>query len=236
MRGCTCHFVVKRLYARPSLALLIYNERRHVNKAGFTCHGPLDRDAIGPGAKKIPYICNEIQQQTMSMIYLGIPEENVLEKHIEGIQRYCGDDATVNSLASQYVHKLGMIIKRSTHELDLDDQASIKIWAERNKKSIFFYQEASETDQFMLGIQTEWQLQQFVRFGHCSLVAADSTFGIKRLKVKNGSWFVLCFEKVVFLNLDILNYSIGSILYAHFLCLIQDIMLFPSLGLSLVAI
>uniref|UniRef100_A0A1J3I157 SWIM-type domain-containing protein n=1 Tax=Noccaea caerulescens TaxID=107243 RepID=A0A1J3I157_NOCCA len=182
MRGCTCHFVVKRLYARPSLALLVYNERRHVNKAGFTCHGPLDRDAIGPGAKKIPYICNEIQQQTMSMIYLGIPEENVLEKHIEGIQRYCGDDATVNSLASQYVHKLGMIIKRSTHELDLDDQESIKIWAERNKKSIFFYQEASETDQFMLGIQTEWQLQQFVRFGHCSLVAADSTFGIKKLK------------------------------------------------------
>jgi hypothetical protein len=184
MRGCTCHFVVKRLYARPSLALLIYNERRHVNKAGFVCHGPLDRDAIGPGAKKIPYICNEIQQQTMSMIYLGIPEENVLEKHIEGIQRYCGSDATVDSLASQYVHKLGMIIKRSTHELDLDDQASIKIWAERNKKSIFFYQESSETDQFMLGIQTEWQLQQLVRFGHCSLVAADSTFGIKRLKVK----------------------------------------------------
>ncbi|KAJ8769214.1 hypothetical protein K2173_000989 [Erythroxylum novogranatense] len=182
MRGCTCHFVVKRLYARPSIALLIYNDRRHVNKSGFVCHGPLDRDAIGPGAKKIPYICNEIQQQTMSMIYLGIPEENVLEKHIEGIQRYCGSDAKVNSLASQYVQKLGMIIKRSTHELDLDDQASIRMWVERNKKSIFFYQDSSEEDPFILGIQTEWQLQQMIRFGHDSLMAADSTFGIKRLK------------------------------------------------------
>ncbi|KAK9292230.1 hypothetical protein L1049_020193 [Liquidambar formosana] len=182
MRGCTCHFVVKRLYARPALALIIYNDRRHVNKSGFVCHGPLDRDAIGPGAKKIPYICNEIQQQTMSMIYLGIPEENVLEKHIEGIQRYCGSDAKVNSLASQYVHKLGMIIKRSTHELDLDDQASIRMWVERNKKSIFFYQDSSEADSFILGIQTEWQLQQMIRFGHRSLIAADSTFGIKRLK------------------------------------------------------
>ncbi|CAI9260701.1 unnamed protein product [Lactuca saligna] len=85
----------------------------------------------------------------MSMIYLGIPEENVLEKHIEGIQRYCGSDLKVNSIASQYVHKLGMIIKRSTHELDLDDQES---------------------------------LQQMLRFGHRSLIAADSTFGIKRLK------------------------------------------------------
>ncbi|XP_044479566.1 uncharacterized protein LOC123206434 [Mangifera indica] len=182
MRGCTCHFVVKRLYARPSLALIIYNDRRHVNKSGFICHGPLDRDAIGPGAKKIPYICNEIQQQTMSMIYLGIPEESVLEKHIEGIQRYCGSNPNVNTLASQYVQKLGMIIRRSTHELDLDDQASIRMWVERNKKSIFFYQDSSETDPFILGIQTEWQLQQMIRFGHRSLMAADSTFGIKRLK------------------------------------------------------
>ncbi|EOY25229.1 hypothetical protein QUC31_009182 [Theobroma cacao] len=182
MRGCMCHFVVKRLYAQPSLALIIYNERRHINKSGFVCHGPLDKDAIGPGAKKIPYISNEIQQQTMSMIYLGIPEENVLEKHIECIQRYCGSDARVSTLASQYVRKLGMIIKRSTHELDLDDQASIRMWVERNKKSIFFYQDTSETDPFILGIQTEWQLQQMVRFGHRSLIAADSTFGIKRLK------------------------------------------------------
>ncbi|GFY91288.1 SWIM zinc finger family protein [Actinidia rufa] len=182
MRGCTCHFVVKRLYARPSLALIIYNDRRHVNKSGFVCHGPLDRDAIGPSAKGVPYICNEIQQQTMSMIYLGIPEENVLEKHIEGIQRYCGSNAKVNGLASQYVHKLGMIIKRSSHELDLDDQASIRMWVERNKKSIFFYQDTSEVNPFVLGIQTEWQLQQMIRFGHRSLMAADSTFGIKRLK------------------------------------------------------
>ncbi|KAJ4961433.1 hypothetical protein NE237_021343 [Protea cynaroides] len=182
MRGCQCRFAVKRLYARPSVALIIYYERRHVNKSGSVCHGPLDRDAIGPGAKKIPYISNEIQQQTMSMIYLGIPVENVLQKHIEGVQRYCGTDAKVSSLASQYIHKLGMIIKRSTHELDLDDQASIRMWVERNKKYVFFYQDCSDTDPFILGIQTEWQLQQMIRFGHHSLMAADSTFGIKKLK------------------------------------------------------
>ncbi|KAI0502515.1 hypothetical protein KFK09_017468 [Dendrobium nobile] len=182
MRGCTCRFAVKRLYARPSLALIIYHERRHVNKSGFVCHGPLDRDAIGPRAKRIPYICSEIQQQTMSLIYLGIPEENVLKTHLEGIQRYCGSDARVNNFASQYVQKLGMIVKRSTHELDLDDQASIRIWAERNKKSVFFYQDSSDTDPFILGIQTEWQLQQMIRFSHHSLLACDSSFGIHKLK------------------------------------------------------
>lgn len=183
MRGCTCHFAIKRLYARPSVALIIYHERRHVNKGGFICHGPLDRDAIGPGAKKVPYICSEIQQQTMSLIYLGIPEENVLQTHMEGVQRYCGPNASVNTLASQYVQKLGMIIKRSTHELDLDDQASIRMWVEKNTKSVFFYQDSTETDPFILGIQTEWQLQRMIRFSHQSILACDSSFGINKLKV-----------------------------------------------------
>ena len=183
MRGCTCHFAVKQLYARPSVALIIYHERRHVNKSGVICHGPLDRDAIGPGAKKIPYVCSEIQQQTMSLIYLGIPEENVLQTHMEGIQQYCGSNAYVNSLASQYVQKLELIIKRSSHELDLDDQASIRMWVEKNKKSVFFYQDSSESDPFILGIQTEWQLQQMIRFGHQGLLACDSSFGISKLKV-----------------------------------------------------
>jgi len=177
MRGCTCHFAIKRLYARPSLLLIIYHERRHVNKSGFICHGPLDKDAIGPGARRVPYVGSEIQQQTMSLIYLGVPEENILQTHIEGIQRYCSSDAKVDSLASQYVQKLGMIIKRSTHELDLDDQASIRMWVDRNKKSVFFYQDSTETDAFILGIQTEWQCQQMMRFGHQSLLASHSSFG-----------------------------------------------------------
>ncbi|KAL9242153.1 hypothetical protein vseg_016181 [Gypsophila vaccaria] len=182
MRGCQCHFVVKRLYAQPWLALIIYNDRRHVNKSGNPCHGALDRNAIGPAAKNIPYIGTDIQQQTMSMIYLGIPEENVVQKHLEGIQRYCNSDAKVNKLASQYVHKLGLIMKRSTYELDLDDESSVRLWVDRNKKSVFFHQDSSDDDPFVLGIQTEWQMQQMIRFGSGSIIASDSTFGLKKLK------------------------------------------------------
>ena len=52
------------------------------------------------------------------------------------------------------------------------------MWVERNNKSILFYEDTTETNPFILGIQTEWQLQQMVHFGHRSLMAADSTFGI----------------------------------------------------------
>ncbi|PRQ34457.1 hypothetical protein RchiOBHm_Chr5g0069181 [Rosa chinensis] len=66
------------------------------------------------------------------------------------------------------------------------------MWVERNKKSIFIRQDTSETDSFILGIQTEWQLQQLIRFGHRSLIAIDSTFGIKRLKVTHPLCCLIC--------------------------------------------
>lgn len=40
------------------------------------------RNAIGIGAKKIPYVGTDMQQQTMSVIYLGILEDNVVQKHL----------------------------------------------------------------------------------------------------------------------------------------------------------
>ncbi|XP_031487254.1 uncharacterized protein LOC116255537 isoform X1 [Nymphaea colorata] len=139
MCGCTCNFIVNRLYARPSVALIIYKQRLHVNKHGSICHRPLDRDAIGPKAKAIPYVGSEIQRQTMSMIYLGIPEENFFQKHTEGIELYCSSNVNDAELASQYVRKLEVVIRRSTHELDLDDESSIHMWVDRQKKSIFFF-------------------------------------------------------------------------------------------------
>jgi hypothetical protein len=41
----------------------------------------------------------------------------------------------------------------------------------------------SSTEPFILGIQTDWQLQQMIRYGHSGSVASHSTFGLKKLKV-----------------------------------------------------
>ncbi|PQM33429.1 uncharacterized protein Pyn_40051 [Prunus yedoensis var. nudiflora] len=73
MRGCICHFTVKRLYTRPLLALIIYNQRNHVDKSGSPCHGILDQDAMGTRAMYAPRISEEQRQKVMSMLYVGIP-------------------------------------------------------------------------------------------------------------------------------------------------------------------
>ncbi|GLJ09159.1 hypothetical protein SUGI_0102880 [Cryptomeria japonica] len=38
-RGCTCHFIVKVLYGRADVAILIFKQSLHVDKNGEACHG-----------------------------------------------------------------------------------------------------------------------------------------------------------------------------------------------------
>ena len=55
------------------------------------------------GYARISDKTQQIISQVDELKAYGIPEENILEKHIEGIQRYCGSNAKVKSLASQWL-------------------------------------------------------------------------------------------------------------------------------------
>uniref|UniRef100_A0A6N2MRY4 Uncharacterized protein n=1 Tax=Salix viminalis TaxID=40686 RepID=A0A6N2MRY4_SALVM len=78
-------------------------------------------------------------------------------------------------------------IRRSTYELDTDDAVSINLWVESHQNQVFFFEDFSDSEPFTLGIQTEWQLQQMIRFGNRGLVASDSRFGTNKLKILNLS-------------------------------------------------
>jgi len=57
------------------------------------------------------------------------------------------------------------------------------MWVASHQNHVFFYEDFSDSEPFTLGIQTEWQLQQMIQFGNCSLLASDSRFGTNKLKV-----------------------------------------------------
>jgi hypothetical protein len=80
-------------------------------------------------------------------------------------------------------------IRCSTFELDSDDAVSINMWVESHLNQVFFFEDFSDSEPFTLGIQTEWQLQQMIRFGNRSLVASDSRFGTNKLKVCHFSLY-----------------------------------------------
>ncbi|XP_038894507.1 uncharacterized protein LOC120083056 isoform X2 [Benincasa hispida] len=181
-RGCTCHFIVKRLIAEPSIALIIYNEDKHVDKKGLPCHGPRDKEAEGTRAMFAPYISEDLRLRVLSLLYVGVSVETIMQRHNESVEKQGGPCNRDDLLTHRYVRRQERSIRRSTHELDEDDAVSLSMWVEGHRSNVFFYEDFTDTDTFTLGIQTEWQLQQMIRFGNRGLLASDSRFGTNKLK------------------------------------------------------
>lgn len=183
MRGCLCHFTVKRLYTRPLVALVIYNQRKHVDKSGSPCHGILDKEAMGTRAMYAPRISDELRQKIMSMLYVGIPLDNIIQQHVEEVQRHGGPQNRDDFLSRNDVRNMERLIRNSSYELHANQECSVKMWVQRHHKYVFFFQENSGSEPFILGIQTDWQLQQMLRYGHNGSIASHSAFGSKKFKV-----------------------------------------------------
>lgn len=180
-RGCTCHFIVKRLIAEPSVALVIYNQDKHVDKSGLPCHGPQDKKAAGTHAMYAPYISEDLRLRVYSLLYVGVSVETIMQRHNESVEKQGGPCNRDDLLTHRYVRRQERSIRRSKYELDDDDSVSISMWVENHPTSVFFYEDFSESCPFTIGIQTEWQLQQMIQFGK-SLMASDSRFGTNKFK------------------------------------------------------
>ncbi|KAL3826168.1 hypothetical protein ACJIZ3_022197 [Penstemon smallii] len=181
-RGCTCHFIVKRLIAEPSVALIIYNQDKHVDKKGLPCHGPQDKKAAGTRAMYAPYISEELHLRVLSLLHVGVSVETIMQRHNESVEKQGGPCNRDDLLTHRYVRRQERSIRRSTYELDEDDGVSISMWVTSHQNDIFFYEDFSDSDPFVLGIQSEWQLQQMIQFGNCRLLASNSKFGSNKLK------------------------------------------------------
>ncbi|OIW19857.1 hypothetical protein TanjilG_27223 [Lupinus angustifolius] len=194
-RGCTCHFIVKQLVAKPSVALIIYNDDKHVDKKGLPCHGPQDKKAAGTRAMFAPYISEDLRLRVLSLLHVGVSVETIMQRHNESVEKQGGPSNRDDLLTHRYVRRQERAIRRSTYELDADDVVSFSMWVENHQSNVFFYEGFSDSDPFTLGIQTEWQLQQMIRFGNRGLLASDSRFGTNKLKYHIHSLLVFNSDK-----------------------------------------
>lgn len=143
MRGCLCHFTVKRLYSRLFLALIIYNQQNHVDKTGAPCHGILDQDALGTRAMYAPRISEELRQKLMSMLYVGMSLDNIMQHHMGEVERQGGPHNHDDFLTCNDVRNMERLVCNSSHELDGNDECSVKTWVHRHQKHVFFFQDKS---------------------------------------------------------------------------------------------
>ena len=74
-----------------------------------------------------------------------------------------------------------------------NETMSVCMWKEANEDLVFRYQEhgqlninATEQDRtpFTIGIQTDWQFKQMMKYGHGDALAMDATFGTSDTRVR----------------------------------------------------
>lgn len=138
---------------------------------------------MGTRAMYAPRISEEQRQKVMSMLYVGIPFDNIIQHHMELVEGHGGPHNRDDFLSRNDVRNMERGIRNSSPQLHPDDGCSIKMWVLRHHKNVFYFQDSSGSEPFVLGIQTDWQLQQMVQYGHNNYIAVHSTFGLKKLKV-----------------------------------------------------
>ncbi|XP_061340950.1 uncharacterized protein LOC133287371 isoform X2 [Gastrolobium bilobum] len=142
-----------------------------------------------------PYISEDLRLRVLSLLYVGVSVETIMQRHNESVEKQGGPCNRDDLLTHRYVRRQERAIRRSTYELDADDAVSISMWVESHQNHVFFYEDFSDSDPFSLGIQTEWQLQQMIRFGNRGLLASDSRFGTNKLKYPIHSLLVFNSDK-----------------------------------------
>eukprot|EP01018_Ginkgo_biloba_P009809 Gb_15640 [translate_table: standard] len=80
-RGCTCHFIVKRLVIKPSVAMIVYNNNKHVDKHGCPFHGVEDESCEGR-VVHAPYL-SKLHKVIEQMYHQGLTIDKVFEKFLE---------------------------------------------------------------------------------------------------------------------------------------------------------
>ena len=72
------------------MALIIYDDDKHVHTKGMPCHGPHDKKAAGTRAMFAPYISEDLRFRVLSLLYVGVSVETIMQRHNESVEKQGG--------------------------------------------------------------------------------------------------------------------------------------------------
>lgn len=188
-KGCGCHFIVHRLVLLPDAARISYVHPHHTNDDDLVCHAvELDRLKMGLGIVA-PWLSYEIKRWVVALLCAGFTWQQVFDRHVRALherrQRNVSYQISRDDfLTPKDVTNIDRQLARIRQEVDNDDALSIRLWCLLNKGDVFVYQEHNATNNvhFILGLQTDWQLEVMLKFGHDRLLAMNSTLGANQYK------------------------------------------------------
>ena len=87
------------------MALIIYNQDKHVDKKGLPCHGPQDKKAAGTRAMFAPYISEDLRLRVLSLLHVGVSVETIMQRYGESAERQGGPRNRDDLLTHRYVRR-----------------------------------------------------------------------------------------------------------------------------------
>ncbi|GLJ35252.1 hypothetical protein SUGI_0709320 [Cryptomeria japonica] len=81
-RGCTYHFIVKVLYGRPDVAILILKQLLHVDKNGEACHGVGDI-SNELRSQFVPNLSDECKAYIEMLFLMDVSVYAIMDKHLD---------------------------------------------------------------------------------------------------------------------------------------------------------
>eukprot|EP01018_Ginkgo_biloba_P027921 Gb_24886 [translate_table: standard] len=169
---------MKRLVAKPSMAMIIYDNYKHVDKHGCPCHGVEDESCKGR-VVHAPHLSNKLHKVVEKMYHQGL-RQSVLkfieEKRSDGYIMHSSSSRDDFLLRKDIINIFNRC-SQDTFQLHTKHSISTNLWVKQEHQSIFFYQKpVDDQKEFIIGLQTPWMYKMMVEFSHNSLIAMDSTF------------------------------------------------------------
>ena len=213
-RDCLAEFQVKCLFLLPHITHVTF---RWSNSAGLKVHGDL---AMERRSSFSAHLSTEMKEWVIAQLDLGLSVQQIMAHHREKVfhmmTQTTGERNDILTwdmfITHQDVWNLSSKKAVETYRIHQNDALSVRMWVETNKDSVFHYTETCKVGPgalhasnvpFTIGIQTPWQKEMMLQFGHRIGVAIDATFGTSAKKVLNRTSACVppCSRKIHYVSL-----------------------------------
>ncbi|GLJ52010.1 hypothetical protein SUGI_1105570 [Cryptomeria japonica] len=175
-RGCTCHFIVKVLYGRPDVAILIFKQPLHVNNNGEACHG-VDDTSNELRSQFAPNLSDECKAYIERLLLMDVSVDAIVDGHLDDLIFHDMLKKRDSFVTRKDVINAAMRVCSIRSRKHVHDATSILEWKKQDEAKKKKFQQPQGADRpFIMGIQTTWMLDMMVRFSHDSIISMDSTF------------------------------------------------------------
>jgi len=93
-----------------------------------------------------PYISEDLRLRDLSLLYVGVSVETIMQRHNESVERHGGPCNRDDLLTHRYVRRQERSIRCSTFELDTDHAVSISMWVESHLNQVFFFEDFFDSE------------------------------------------------------------------------------------------